>query len=135
MIELERYFWRCVETDTPPPADGSASAESALRCLYPEEDGQTLDFSHDRELSAAFADLQRLRERLAEYEKLEARLKQGLQQAMGSASRALFETGSVTWKKARDSVVLDVSRLLKDQPDLLQRYALSKPGSRRFLLS
>ncbi|MCW2290802.1 putative phage-type endonuclease [Pseudomonas sp. BIGb0408] len=33
LIELERKFWHYVETDTPPPADGSASAEIALRCL------------------------------------------------------------------------------------------------------
>src|SRR5690606_26453486 len=34
LIELERKFWHYVETDTPPPADGTASAESALRSLY-----------------------------------------------------------------------------------------------------
>jgi len=35
LIQLEREFWRYVETDTPPPADGSESADVALRCLYP----------------------------------------------------------------------------------------------------
>ncbi|MDO3387969.1 hypothetical protein QWI17_19145, partial [Gilvimarinus sp. SDUM040013] len=45
LIELERKFWNYVETDTPPPVDGSASAEAALRCLYPEDNGQTVDFS------------------------------------------------------------------------------------------
>ena len=34
LIQLEAAFWRYVETDTPPPADGSDSAEQALRCLY-----------------------------------------------------------------------------------------------------
>lgn len=45
----------------------------------------------------------------------------------------MFETGEVTWKKAKDSVALDVATLLKDQPDLMQRYPLARPGSRRFL--
>ena len=85
-------------------------------------------------LSACFADLLAVRQSIAEQEKLEAQLKQTLQQAMGNATRADFETGSVTWKKAKDSVVLDVTRLLKDQPDLPQRYALAKTGSRRFLV-
>ena len=134
LIELERQFWRYVETDTPPPADGSDSAESALRCLYPEDTGQTVDFRDHRSLSACFADLLAVRQSIAEQEKLEARLKQTLQQAMGNATRADFETGSVTWKRAKDSVVLDVTRLLKDQPDLQQRYALTKAGSRRFLV-
>ncbi len=53
---------------------------------------------------------------------------------MGEASRADFETGSVTWKKSKDSVVMDMTRLLKDQPDLQQRYAATKTGSRRFLI-
>ena len=134
LIELERQFWQYVETDTPPPADGSDSAESALRCLYPEDTGQTVDFRDHRNLSACFADLLAVRQSIAEQEKLEARLKQPLQQAMGNATRADFETGSVTWKKAKDSVVLDLTRLLKDQPDLQQRYAVTKTGSRRFLV-
>ena len=134
LIELERQFWQYVETDTPPPVDGSDSSELALCCLYPEDTGQTVDFRDHRNLSACFADLLAVRQSIAEQEKLEAQLKQILQQAMGSATRADFETGSVTWKRAKDSVVLDVTRLLKDQPDLQQRYALTKAGSRRFLV-
>jgi predicted phage-related endonuclease len=57
LIELERQFWHYVETDTPPPADGSASAETALRCLYPQDKGNVVDFKDDRHLSSVFADL------------------------------------------------------------------------------
>lgn len=133
LIQLEREFWQYVESDTPPPADGSESADLALRCLYPQDSGSTVDFSQDRNLSATFADLVALRESIAQQEKLEAKLKQSLQQAMGNASGAVFETGEVTWKKAKDSTVLDVATLLKDQPDLIQRYPLTRTGSRRFL--
>ena len=133
LIELERQFWHYVETDTPPPADGSDSADTALRCLYPEDTGSTVDFSLDCELSAIFSDLLALRSNIAEQEKLEAKFKQKLQQAMGSASSAVFETGAVTWKKTKDSVALDLPTLLKDHPDLLQRYPLVRAGSRRFL--
>lgn len=135
LIELERHFWHYVETDTPPPADGSASADLALRCLYPNDDGQILDFTNERNLSATFADWLSVRQAIAEQEKLESQLKQTLQQAMGSATRATFETGSVSWKKAKDSVILDVTQLLKDHPEYQQRYALTKPGSRRFLVA
>src|ERR1035437_197158 len=133
LIQLERQFWQYVESDTPPPADGSESADLALRCLYPSDSGSTIDFSQDCELSATFSDLVALRGHMAEQEKLEAKFKQKLQQAMGNASRAVFETGAVTWKKAKDSTVLDLPTLLKEQPDLMQRYPLAKTGSRRFL--
>ena len=133
LIRLEREFWHFVETDTPPPADGSDSADLALRCLYPKDNGSKIDFSGDRNLSAIFADLVSVRETLADQEKLEARLKQQLQQAIGNASGGIFETGEVSWKKAKDSTVLDVAKLLKDQPALLHTYPLERIGSRRFI--
>ncbi|GLT21345.1 endonuclease [Zoogloea oryzae] len=133
LIHLERVFWHFVETDTQPPADGSESADLALRCLYPNDNGSKIDFREDRNLSAIFADLVSVRETLSAQEKLEARLKQQLQQAIGNASGAIFETGEVSWKKAKDSTVLDVIKLLKDHPELLQSYALERIGSRRFI--
>jgi putative phage-type endonuclease len=133
LIQLEREFWHYVETDTPPPADGSDSADRALRCLYPDDAGNTIDFSQDRELSVAFADLVSLRQSLELAGTQESVLKQQLQQAIGSANGAVFETGSVSWKKSKGSVVLDVAKLLQDQPDLMQRYPLVRSGSRRFL--
>ncbi|WP_316867284.1 YqaJ viral recombinase family nuclease [Ralstonia mannitolilytica] len=134
LIELEARFWRYVETDTPPPADGSDSAATALQCLYPRDSGQTVDFSEDCNLSAAFADLVSVRAEIADRAKLEAQLKQRLQQAMGEATKAKFETGEVSWKRSKDSQGFDTDKLLQDQPDLLQRYPLTKPGSRRFLI-
>lgn len=135
LVQLEREFWQYVETDTPPPADGSESAERALRCLYPEDTGAELDFRSDVTLSAAFSDLVAVRSLIANRQELEAQLKQQIQQAMGDASKAYFETGTVTWKKSKDSLSLDAGRLLNDQPDLLMRYPLLKPGSRRFLVA
>lgn len=135
LIDLERLFWDYVISDTPPPADGSASADQALRCLYPQDAGHTLDFSQDVQLSSTFAELKCVRDSIARQEAREAQLKQTLQQAMGEASRALFETGAITWKKAKDSVALDIPRLLNEKPYLQVRYSTTKTGSRRFLLT
>jgi putative phage-type endonuclease len=135
LMELEAKFWHYVETDTPPPADGSDSAEVALRCLYPQDSGQTVDFSLDSELSAAFADLVTVRDEIAKREKFESELKQKIQQRMADATKAVFDCGEVTWKRSKDSVVLDAEKLLANQPDILQRYPLTRSGSRRFLIS
>lgn len=134
LITLQVQFWQYVESDTPPPADGSESADLALRCLYPKDSGTTLDFRKDRRLSAMYTDLVHVREQLGRSQEVEAHLKQSIQQAMGSASCALFETGSVTWKQSRDSQALDVKALTQAHPALVQRYSQSKPGSRRFLM-
>lgn len=135
LIELERRFWHYVETDTPPPADGSDSAAMALQALYPQDDTSVIQLEDDAEMNAAFSDLLAVRQSLAEAEAFESRLKQRIQERMGHASKAVFNEGEVTWKKSRDSVVLDVATLLRDQPDLLNRYPLERSGSRRFLIT
>jgi putative phage-type endonuclease len=134
LIELERKFWEYVVNDTPPPADGSDSADTALRCLYPEDSGQTVYFSKEPALSIAYVELKAVRQNIAAQETREAQLKQTLQQAMGDASRAEFSHGFISWKKSKDSTVLDVERMLKDKPYLQVRYTKLKQGSRRFLL-
>ncbi|WP_022960936.1 YqaJ viral recombinase family nuclease [Halopseudomonas pelagia] len=135
LIELERQFWHYVETDTPPPADGSDSAERALRLLYPEDDGEALDFSQDPTLNETFFTLKQIRHTLAELNQRESELKQALQQAIGSASKAVFADGSISWKKSKDSVGVDTAALFNDHPDLKLLYQVSKPGSRRFLIN
>lgn len=134
LIELERRFWAYVEEDRQPPADGSDSADLALRSLHPQDTGQVIDLSQDLELSGVFSDLIAVRHTIETQTQLEAQLKQRIQQHMGDATRALFEIGEVSWKRSKDACVLDATRLLKDKPELLQQYPLVKPGSRRFLV-
>ncbi len=135
LIELEAQFWQYVETDTPPPADGSDSADTALRALYPQDCGSVLNLSDDVGMGAIFADLVSVRASIASQNTLESKLKQTIQQRMGDASKAVFEDGEVSWKRSKDGVTLDTAKLLSDQPDLMQQYAATKPGSRRFLVS
>jgi putative phage-type endonuclease len=134
LIELEAAFWRYVETDTPPPADGSESADRALRCLYPGAGG-TVDFTGDRNLSATFADLIAVRAEIEARQQVESTLKQTIQQAMGEADRAMFETGSVSYRRSKDSVGIDLPRLLAAHPHLATQYSVTKAGSRRFLMN
>lgn len=134
LIELERRFWHYVETDTPPLADGSESAAKALQYLYPRDSGNTLDLANDTAMSGTFNELLQIRALLEDYQAREALLKQRIQERMGDASRARFNTGTVSWKRSKDGTSLDTAKLLKDQPDLIKRYPLNKPGSRRFLI-
>lgn len=134
LIALETRFWEYVTSDTPPPADGSESADRALRHLYPGNAG-TVDFTDDRRLSTTFADLVAVRAEIELRMQQEAKLKQTILQAMGDASRAVFETGEVSFKRSRDSAGVDLKQLLADHPGLESQYATTKPGSRRFLIS
>lgn len=134
LIALERQFWWYVEQDKEPPADGSDSAELALRSLYPRDSGTTLDLREDLVMSSVFSDLLAVREVISTQTATEARLRQSIEQRMGEATRALFENGEVSWKRSKDGVTLDTARLQKEQTSLLQGYTVPKPGSRRFLV-
>jgi putative phage-type endonuclease len=135
LIKLEQQFWHYVETDTPPPADGSDSAATALLALYPKDTGICLDLSEDVEMSKAFHDLLAVRTVLAEQVELESRLKQSIQQRMGEASKATFgQAGDVTWRKSKDSNATDIKKLTAENPELIAKYEIAKPGSRRFLV-
>ncbi|RQY68279.1 YqaJ viral recombinase family nuclease [Burkholderia stagnalis] len=134
LIELEAAFWRHVETDMPPAADGSESADRALRCLYPGLGG-TVDFTGDRHLSSVFSDLVAVRAEIEGRQAIEAKLKATIQQAMGEAGQAQFETGSVSYRRSKDGIGIDLKRLLADQPELAVQYAITKLGSRRFLVN
>lgn len=134
LIVLERQFWDFVETDTPPPADGTDSADRALRHLYPLDKGEALDFSQSKELSDAFDELLTIRTEVETLKSTESYLKQRIQSQMGEASKAAFPSGSVSWKRSKDSVGLNTKKLLKEQPGLLDQYPPTKAGSRRFLI-
>ena len=134
LVQLEEVFWGYVQSDVAPPVDGSDSADKALRCLYPNDVGSTLDLTQDLEMSATFSDLLAVRQQLESQGKLEALLKQRIQQKLGDASKAVFETGHVTWRRSKDGVDFDLPKLLKDHPEYQEAYAIPRPGSRRFLV-
>lgn len=99
LIALERQFWHCVETDTPPPVDGSDSSGRALKYLYPNDSGDVLDLTEDSHLCQVFVDLLAARDAIAQAQQREDLYKQTLQEKMGEASRIIFPAGEVSWKK------------------------------------
>lgn len=133
LITLEQQFWNLVEQKIPPAVDGSDSADKALRALFPQDSEECQDFSTDRSLCTLFEDYLDTKGQAERLKAEEDRLKQQLQMAMGSCSKAVFETGCITWRKAKDSVTLDTKRLLAEHPEYLDNYGVSKPGSRRFV--
>lgn len=133
LVTLEARFWDYVIRDQPPPADGSASSDQALRALYPGS-GATVDFSSDATLSAVFADLVSVRERIRQHETAAEALKQRIQEAIGDAVEAKFETGRVTYKRSKEVKRIDFDRLRKEHPALIKQYQTEHPGMRRFLI-
>lgn len=133
IVNAERYFWECVEKDTPPDADASESAAKALQLLYPEHIPlSTTDLSEDEQANQQFKQLLQARHQIEKHQETFDLLKHQLQAKMQQAERAKFSNGSVTWKKSKDSINLDTKTLLKQHPEYLNQFPQNKQGSRRF---
>ena len=133
IVNAERYFWDCVEKDIPPEADASESAAKALQLLYPEHVPlSTTDLSEDEQANQQFEQLIRVRNQIDKHQEQFDLLKHQLQAKMQNAERAIFTTGSVTWKKSKDSISLDSKALLKSHPEYLNQFPQAKQGTRRF---
>ena len=133
LINAERYFWECVEKDIPPDVDASESAAKALQLLYPAHVPlSTTDLSGDPKANQDFEQLLKQRHLIEQHQASFDQLKHQIQAKMQDSERATFKTGSVTWKKSKDSTSLDSKALLQQHPEFLQQFPQNKQGTRRF---
>ncbi|MEG2265809.1 MAG: YqaJ viral recombinase family protein [Acinetobacter sp.] len=133
LINAERYFWECVEKDVPPDIDASESAAKALQLLYPAHVPlSTTDLSEDVAANQDFEQLLKQRHLIEQHQASFDQLKHQIQAKMQDSERATFKTGSVTWKKSKDSTSLDSKALLQQHPEFLQQFPQNKQGTRRF---
>ncbi len=133
IINAERHFWQCVESDIPPSVDASDSAAKALQQLYPAQTPLLVeDLSQNEQANYLFNQLLEERHKVEQHQQYFDELKHQLQMMMKEAERAVFTGGSVTWKKSQDSISLDSKSLLKQHPEYLQQFPQTKAGTRRF---
>lgn len=123
LMEAERSFWNdYVLTDKTPPTDGHSATSSAIRQMWPEDDGETIDLS---DIEAEFALRKNLKSTAddikAELEEIENRIKL----KMGEASKGISGRFTVSWKnQTRNS--LDADALKADHPEIdMSKYTRS----------
>lgn len=129
VIDQLGHFWDLVQTKTPPPPLDSTDC----RLLYPKGDEQTV--IADASIEAACIRLSTLRDQTDKMLDAQEGLKLHIQAAMGEHSILRSRDGTLlaTWKKAKDSRVLDTKALLAQMPGIYEQYCVTRPGSRRFL--
>ena len=80
-------FWRLVETQTPPDADGSQSTKAAIQALHPLDNGVEIELP-DNEWSEDIEYLQELKEKIKELEVDVAVIENRIRSVMGDATYA-----------------------------------------------
>ncbi len=136
LIKIEQRFWNeHVLARVEPPADGNAHAKSLLNDLYRKDDGTEMvaDENLARTVKAYFDACSRIDAIEAEKSMLSNRIKQ----EMKTATILRADDIVVSWKKAKDSEVVDYKGIIESvgiAPDIVKKFTSTKTGSRRFLV-
>ena len=116
LADAERRFWAGVETETPPPIDGSQSTADALNAIYPESDSDAERVDLTPCLDAIY-DAEKAR---ADREEADRRLKAAqavIKQYMGDAEIGTADAVSVLWRsQTRRS--FDADAFAKAHPEI-----------------
>lgn len=128
LIRIESDFWHLVETRTPPAMDGSQASSEALKLLYPESVGETIELPDEAEQLIEERDS--LKATIAGYEDELAAIENKLKAMLGEAEAGRIGDKLVTWKTVTSRRV-DAKRLRKLHPDIYQECS-TESSYRRF---
>ena len=114
LMAAEADFWKLVEQDTPPDADGSEATSAALREVYPISEHTTADlFGRDtvlREYMRLKEDKKALDTRLGEIENT-------IKADMGEAESGLCGSFHISWK-SQNRQTFQAKEFAKDHPSI-----------------
>lgn len=128
--EVERFWVDNIKGNQEPE---SISVADVITKYSRHTDGKVTEVTED--ILQAYTELKEVRAKIslldAQKEELEAKLKIGF----GDAEAISYGGQTLaTWKAAKDSEKFDSKKFCKENPDLVQPYMFTQPGSRRFLL-
>ena len=114
LAESEEAFWKYVEAETPPPADGTESTSETLSTIYPESNEDSVNLiAYERELEQYMA----LTAQIKELEKLKDEAANKVKAFLGEAGRGDSDRYKVMWTSTSRST-FDAKRFAADHKEL-----------------
>lgn len=129
LIELESQFWDMVQSQTPPPMDGSDSAGNVLKLLYPESIADT-SVELPSEAKELILNRDALKRQVKELEFLVADAENKLKAMLGESETGRIGDYLVTWKTVTSNRVN--TKKLKDEHLDIYRECCNESSHRRF---
>jgi putative phage-type endonuclease len=129
LIQLEAEFWDCVQSDVPPPLDGSEASAKFLAQRFPDSIPESkIELPANaaeliRQYDEACEQLERIEEQKHEAENL-------LKQMLGDNEAGIAGDRVITWKSVSQER-FDNKTLKAEHPTLYRKYA-NKSSYRRF---
>ena len=114
LAESVEAFWKYVETETPPPADGTVSTSETLTTIYPESNDDSVSLiAYERDLEQYVA----LTAQIKELEKLKDEAANKVKAFLGEAGRGDTDRYKVTWTSSSRST-FDAKKFAAAHPEL-----------------
>ena len=114
LAESEEAFWKYVETQTPPPADGTESTSETLSTLYPESTDDSVSLiAYERDLEQYMA----LSAQIKELDKLREEAANRVKAFLGEAGKGESDRYKVSWTSTTRST-FDAKRFAADHSDM-----------------
>lgn len=129
--ELCAFWLDNVQAGVPPPAQSSRD----VLALFPRSTpGRSVEIA-DEALVGQLARLKEVKALIKPLEAEEDALAEAVKLLMGDAeSLTIGGQPAVTWKSSKDVSRFDERRFAAENPDLVTKYTVTVPGSRRFLV-
>lgn len=115
LMESERSFWAYVESDTPPPADGTQATTDTLQTIY--RDGGQEDAVDLFGLDATFDLYFQAKAQCRELKETIRAAENEIKAVLGEAQAGLCDRASVTWK-AQTRRTFDLAAFQEDFPQI-----------------
>lgn len=114
LMEAEKDFWRLVETDTPPEADGMEATSEAIKTIYPESNDSSIDLYIYREELSRYLHLGKQIKELEAFKEEAANI---IKAFMGEAERGECDGFRASWK-SQTRRTFDSKAFMADHPEL-----------------
>lgn len=124
LAESEEAFWRYVESQEPPAADGAESTSETIKAIYPDSDGSEIDLnSFTADMQTYLALKARIKELETDVKDIENRIKS----YMADAERGYSDAHTIKWA-TQERKTFDAKRFAADHPavDLGKYYNVTK---------
>jgi putative phage-type endonuclease len=123
LMKSEAEFWKYVESQTPPMADGTKSTTDTITAIYPESNGTEVSlmaYESDLKQYMTFCSL------IKDVEKQRDEVANRIKAFMGEASKGIGNSHKVSWTSSVRST-FDHKRFAEDYPnlDLTSYYKIS----------
>ena len=114
LMTEEEKFMKHVETETPPPVDGTVSSSDTLSTLYPESNDETVNlFAYETDLQQYMA----LTAQIKELEKMKDEAANRVKAFLGDAGKGTTDRYKVSWTSTTRST-FDSKRFAQEHQDI-----------------